>query len=318
MRSVFRGIGRLADSVAAATLKAVLLAFVVLSMVEFSANLSAGQFIFKLPSGDRACPAFTDGTTRDQFPDEDCTGVLPGVTRTSSGSITTSSNGQIIENLNVSGRITVQHDNVTIRNVRVTNPNGVAITNIAAETDNLLIEDVELDGTGNATGASAVDFFNYTLRRANIHHYGEGPGCGNNNVIDEMYYHDPLDLESTGAHQDGVQCEGGNNNIVRHSAIILNFIGGGTFGNAAIVFGGDTSGNIAEYNLLAGGGFTLYPSRNPNYYRHNRFAVNLAPNGFGDIYGGYTITSTLPPCDNRRFDGASANTAVSNGGNLTC
>src|SRR4051812_10728163 len=81
------------------------------------------------------------------FPDASCTGVLPGVTRTSSGSITTTSAGQVIQNLNVSGRITVNHDNVTIRNVKITNPSGVAITNISSQSKNLLIEDVELDGT---------------------------------------------------------------------------------------------------------------------------------------------------------------------------
>src|SRR3954466_3550073 len=79
-------------------------------------------------SSHAACPPYP------AFPDANCTGVLPGVARTNSGSMTTSSNGQVIENLNVNGTITVRHSNVTIRNVKVTNPGGVAITNIGCGT----------------------------------------------------------------------------------------------------------------------------------------------------------------------------------------
>src|SRR5688572_30489076 len=90
------------------------------------------------------CPAYP------AFPDANCTGTLPGVARTSSGSITTSSNGQIIQNLNISGSIFVQHANVIIRNVRITNPGGVAVANAAGGTgSSFTLEDCELDGTGN-------------------------------------------------------------------------------------------------------------------------------------------------------------------------
>ena len=250
------------------------------------------------------------------FPDASCTGVLPGVARTNSGSITTSSAGQVIQNLNVSGKIVVNHDNVTIRNVKITNPGGVAITNISSQSRNLLIEDVELDGTGNSNGASAVDYYNYTLRRVHIHHYGEGPGCGDNVTMEDSYLHDFVAF--SGAHQDGIQCEFGGNNLIRHNTIIMNFINTNN-GNAAIVFGGNTEDNTAEYNLLAGAAFTLYQGQAGGTFRHNRFRVSPAA-GFGQVYPSSAIGPWTPeaPCGNLWYDGPLAGQAVPGGGPVNC
>jgi hypothetical protein len=241
--------------------------------------------------------------------------VLPNVARTNSGSITTSYDGQVIANLNVNGRITVNHNNVTIRNVKVTNPGGVAITNIGTKATGLLIEDVELDGTGNNGGHSAVDFNNYTLRRANIHHYGEGPGCGNNVLIEDSYMHSFTSFVSSGAHQDGIQCEYGNNVMVRHNTILMNVDGG----NAAITFGGPAVNCTAEYNLVAGGGFTLYQGQAGGTFRHNRFMTSPKA-GFGQVYQSSEMGpwTPEPPCGNLWFDGPNAGKAVTGGGPASC
>lgn len=267
----------------------------------------------KAQSGSR-CPAYP------AFPDANCTGVLPGVTRTNSGSITTSSAGQVIQNLNITGRITVNHNNVTIRNVKITSPNGIAITNIASGATGLLIEDVDLDGTGNTTGASAVDFRNYTLRRANIHDFGEGPGCGGGATMEDSYLHDFTDQSASGAHQDGVQCESDDNNIVRHNTILMNRPNG-TVLNAAIVFGGNTLNNTAEYNLVGGGGYTLYQGQAGGTFRHNRWTEVLVPAGyFGPVYEPSNVGPWTPeaPCDNRWIDGPNLGRAVAGGGPLSC
>jgi hypothetical protein len=250
--------------------------------------------------------------------------VLPGITRTNSGSITTSSNGQVIQNLNVTGKITVQHSNVSILNVKVTvtSNQGPAISNIGAGPGitGLLIQDVEIDGSANAgtsaQGASAIDFYNYTVRRVNIHDFGEGPGCDSNSLIVDSYFHDFIDASASGAHQDGIQCEGGDGVTVRHNTIIgLYRVSGNGFTNAPITFGGDTFNDIAEYNLLGGGNKSIYTGPGTNsttgYYRHNRFTTVLYPAAFNGVYGsGPTYPGNWPnsfahlPCDNVWYDGA--------------
>lgn len=262
----------------------------------------------------RTCPAYP------AFPDANCTGVLPGITRTNSGSITTSTAGQVIQNLNVTGRITVNHNNVTIRNVKITNPGGLAITNgCGSGRTGTLIEDVELDGTGNSTGASAVDCVNYTLRRANIHHFGEGPGGGNGILIEDSYLHDFTDQSASGAHQDGMQFESDDNNMVRHNTILMNRPNGHVL-NAAIVFGGNTLNNTAEYNLVGGGGYTLYQGQAGGTFRHNRFTAVLVPAGyFGPVYANAVGPwSPEAPCDNLWADGPNVGQVVAGGGVLSC
>jgi hypothetical protein len=178
------------------------------------------------PSGSSRCPAFP------AFPDANCTGTLPNITRTNSGSITTSQPGQVIQNVNVTGSIQVNHDNVIIRNVRVSQPGGVAIA-ITPGATGTLIEDCELNGTGSPTSDEAVQYTNYTIRRCNIYGFGEGPRMNGNVTIEDNYMHDFVDYSHLDAHQDGVQTTSGSNMTVRHNTIIMDVENG----NAAIMIG---------------------------------------------------------------------------------
>jgi hypothetical protein len=233
------------------------------------------------------------------FPDAACTGTLPGITRTASGSITTSFDGQVIENLNITGRIGVAHANVIIRNVRITNPGGVAVSNISCGSRcRYTLEDSELDGTGNTSGASALDYTSFTIRRCNIHHFGEGPGAGSNTVMEDNYLHDFTSFISQGAHQDGIQIEFGANNVIRHNRILMNVNGG----NAAIVIGNQSGnqGNLVEQNLVAGGGFTLYAGGSMILRNNHISTVYYSQGGYyGPLYPG----SAASRCGNRWFDG---------------
>jgi hypothetical protein len=255
------------------------------------------------PPGSRSCPAFPS------FPDANCTGVLPGVARTNSGSITTTSNGQVIENLNVNGDITVNHSNVIIRNVRVTINNGPAINNIncpgGSTGCSFTIEDSELDGTGMTEGYSAIAFFNYTMRRVNIHGFGEGPGGGSNILIEDSYIHD-FPVISTGAHTDGMQFEFGANNIVRHNTVIVC-----NANNAAIQIGNQVgnSNNLVEMNLMGGGGYTLGigAGSGGNQQKNNRITTQCFPTGG---YFGPT-NSAAATCGDRWYDGPNAGQLLS-------
>ncbi|MGH9153098.1 MAG: right-handed parallel beta-helix repeat-containing protein, partial [Acidimicrobiales bacterium] len=141
-----------------------------------------------------------------------------------SGTIYTTAPGQVIDAMDVSGSIRVVHDNVVIRRTRVRNPGGEAIWQDPSRRG-LVIEDCELDGTGNPNGAAAVAFANFTIRRCDIHHFGEGITASGNTVIEDNYLHDFVSYVAQGAHQDGIQMEWGSNQVVRHNTVLMNVDG---------------------------------------------------------------------------------------------
>jgi hypothetical protein len=251
------------------------------------------------PSGTSRCPAYP------AFPDANCTGVLPGIARTNhSGSLFTSSDNQVIQNLNINGgQIRIRHKNVVIKNVKITNPGGVAVSNIdCSATCSFTLEDSELDGTGNTGAQSAVDYSNYTLRRNNIHHFGEGPGGGSNTIIEDNYLHDFLNFVSTGAHQDGIQIEFGANNVVRHNTIIAD-----VDGMSSCIQVGNQEGNtnnLVENNLMGGGSICLRLGGVATG-RNNHITTVIQPNG--GYYGPSTYYgSSVSSCGNRWHDGPNA------------
>jgi hypothetical protein len=207
-----------------------------------------------LPSGICTGRDANGGVPADKFPGAACTGVLAGIARANSGSISTSSDGQVIQNLNISGSIQVNHHNVRIKNVNITNPGGGAIA-IDPSKVGLVIEDCEIDGTGSTRAYEIIAYNNYTLRRCNIHHVGEGPRANGNVVIEDNYIHDFLDFRADGAHQDTIQTTGGNNITIRHNNLEMNI----DAGNAVIMVSTDLGSNLLiERNLVYGGGYSVY------------------------------------------------------------
>jgi hypothetical protein len=239
---------------------------------------SAVQFGAGTGSGTTRCPAYP------AFPDANCTGVLPGIARGNSGSITTTRDGQIIENLNISGSVQVLHNNVTIRNVKITQPGGAAIS--INGPSGLVIEDCELDGTGNPSALSAIAEHNYTMRRCNVHHFGEGPRINGNVTLEDNYMHDFVSYYTgspSDSHQDTIQITSGSNIIIRHNTLLMN-VDGANGGLYTCCFGGDSL--LIEKNLLAGGiyattgggdidGVPLYSNTT---IRDNRFSTMFFPN----------------------------------------
>lgn len=224
------------------------------------------------------------GVPADKFPGAACTGVLPGVSRTSSGSITTTGNGQIIQNLNINGSIQVNHSNVLIKNVKITQPGGAAIS--INGPSGLVIEDCELDGTGNPSALSAIAEHNYTMRRCNVHHFGEGPRINGNVTLEDNYIHDFVSYYTgspSDSHQDTIQITSGSNIIIRHNTLLMN-VDGANGGLYTCCFGGNSL--LIERNLLAGGiyattgggdinGAPLYSNTT---IRDNRFSTIFFPN----------------------------------------
>ena len=208
------------------------------------------------------------------FPDASSTG--PSGSLAPSGSITTSFAGQVIENLDISGEVRVQHDDVTIRNVRIRSQGGHAIY-ILGNRD-LVVEDCELDGQGrNAT--SAIAEHNYTMRRCEVHGFGEGPRINGNVVLEDNFIHGFVNFVAQGAHQDCIQATSGWNIVIRGNTCVIDVDGA----NAAIYFATSSGGNVLiEGNLIGGGTYALYCG--DDLYsgvtvRDNHFTTQVWPNG---------------------------------------
>jgi hypothetical protein len=142
-------------------------------------------------------------------------------TLTSSGAITTSSNGQIIQGLNIQASnqcVIVQHSNVIIRQNRIqltpfNNASDTYCINVVPGlgTTGIVIEDNELDANtdsneGNCVGGLSGNLTpivsNVTMRRNNCHHAGQAIRYVLNNIsFTENYCH-----QIAGADADWFEC----------------------------------------------------------------------------------------------------------------
>ncbi len=204
------------------------------------------------------------------FPDPNygTVGVPASAKLTASGSITVST-AMVVENLDVTGTITISASNVTIQNVRLTvdaKGSGVAGISIESGVTGTTIQDSTILGSG-ATDSPESAIFNHfyeplTLTRVYLYDFAdplEGPATITDSYIDSS---GTYGSGSNVAHIEDVYVSDGTVSV-NHS-VLLN-----PSSQTATVFM-DTSGSSSQIagddhlvitgSLLAGGGWTLYPS----------------------------------------------------------
>jgi hypothetical protein len=216
------------------------------------------------------------------FPTPATTGVPDNwvPTATTTGNLTVSTNGAVIDGRKVTGSILVRAQNVTIRNSRVY---GQIYNQVANQGYNgLLVEDTEIgadSGTNNET-TGAIGVAGYTARRVHIHNAPEGFRVGGYNasgqklggvVIEDSYV--KLNNSNGCVHSDGIQgYDEPPRTIIRHNTIDL---AGLPCTTGAIYVGNDNPGLITiENNLLLGGSESLRLQEGEATYDHvtgNRF-----------------------------------------------
>jgi Right handed beta helix region/RTX calcium-binding nonapeptide repeat (4 copies) len=153
------------------------------------------------------------------LPTADNTGVPPGTTLTPyNGTLHVTTNGAVIENLDINGQIVVDADNVTIRNCRVTTTQMYGICGRP-----MTIQNCEIDGKGVAPGSYGI-MASGTFTGNNIHGFENGIGVADSNTtIKNNYIHD---LQAGGAdpHYDGIAVQGGEggegNILIENNTII--------------------------------------------------------------------------------------------------
>lgn len=176
-------------------------------------------------------------------PSKSNTGLKPYVTLTASpGNITMSTPGQVIQDLDIQGKVTVTAANCVIRNCRIRGLNSspgstdtFLITATAAGVSNLLIEDCELaPDFPHYNWDSAVTGHDFTIRRCNIYWTVDGINVFNttaaqpyasNVTIEQNYIHDlgwwtaattgVVHPSDTHTHNDVIQIQGGTGTIIR-------------------------------------------------------------------------------------------------------
>ena len=188
------------------------------------------------------------------FPDATTTGVPTGTTLTpSSGMLTTTTNGQVIDALDITGGITVIHDNVTITNTKVF-VSGFFRGILHTSGTNLVVTDCEIsnasaDGINSTSGASA------TFTRCHVHDCDDNMKIGSNVSLFDSYLHDYR--VTANSHNDGLQIPSGSNIIVSGNRIDGQF----QDQTSAIIIKSDF-GEIDNVqilnNRLSGGSYTLY------------------------------------------------------------
>lgn len=216
-------------------------------------------------------------------PGPDNTGVPAGTVLTPSGSIQVTTDGAVIEGLDIQGEVQILADNVTIRRCRITSGDYYPIRYFDNDNVGLLVEDTEIIGT-SADVTAGISFSNYTARRVNIHGTADGFKADENVLIEDSWVHDLGNYPDQ--HNDGVQSTHGLNVHIRH-----NTLEGAS--NACVQTGdesGQTTDLVIECNWLSGGGYSL------NLRGQNPTGTQVLRNRFtGDWgYGPWTFDDPNP------------------------
>lgn len=201
-------------------------------------------------------------------------GAGPKTALTPSGSITVTTDGAVIEGLDISGTIDVKANNVTVRNVRA---RGYASTNVIRlhpGFHHLLVEDAEVvalasptDPTKGPVGAIGGNGAKHmTVRRTEVSGYADGIKLENGTPEDpsiyELNYVHMSKPAGSAKHLDGMQGSMDSYVTVRHNVIDADI---GKGGNAAVFMQAWNGAkcehiysNTVHGNYLRGGNYTVY------------------------------------------------------------
>ena len=231
----------------------------------------------------------SSGSTNSPFPNASTTGVPAGTTlQTVNGNITSSSAGQVIDGLNITGEITINDPGVTVRNCRATAIN-INAPNVTVEYCDVV------GGTNNNSVMSIVGGDGSTIRYCDISGTENGIWFESNNcLIENNYIHD-LDYNIPDPHIDGIQLAGTTSgNIIQHNNIDLNTINT----TSCIIMPSTTANLTIDANRFNGGAFEVYV---------NGTGINLTNNVFGAYAYGYIGGNSAPATNTGNiFDGTAA------------
>lgn len=228
------------------------------------------------------------------------TGVPAGTKLTWSGTVTTTRDGQVIEDLDVLGMVKVKHNGVTIRRCRAKASPQAAGSDYPIKTyegvTGLTLEDTEIDGNGRTS--LCVGYKGYTMRRCNVHSAaGDLLRADGNVTVEDSWLHDIVRVP--GGHHDAIQTlKGSRVDVLRNTIDIAQRKPDGTvdYMNACFIISAQApvSDVLIEGNYLNGGNYTLYLGENDR--GHAITDITVANNVFGpDVRPKRAITAKVAP-----------------------
>ncbi len=168
--------------------------------------------------------------------------------------------GQVLENFDLAGAISVTGSNVTIRCGRIRSSGAYAVSATRSGSESFLVDRVEMIGLGvegqNNASTSVAPYGIYTLSKVNVHGFRDGVKLGSNQTVEDSWVHDLW--RTAGSHNDGMQSVGGRNvKILRN-----NIEGPWVQSTSALILGTGGGGVLEDYviegNRLSGGTYTVY------------------------------------------------------------
>ena len=187
----------------------------------------------------------------------------------SSGSITTSSHGQVIDGMDVSGQIRVQHRDVTIRNSRVRHSGGYGISIVhGADVGTVTVENVEVDGQGVADGIGIYVTAPVEVTRARIHGQRVGMQVSSGSTVQQSYIHDQA--VASGTHNTAMSSHGASGLVIRDNRLESSTSASlSLYPRLAPIQNALVTGNLFEGNGRGIGLYAGYTSNHP-YRDQNR------------------------------------------------
>jgi hypothetical protein len=204
-------------------------------------------------------PTTSKPPSNGTFPGPGDTGVPDGVTLTKSGALEITKDGTVIDGLEVTGDITVDADNVTIKNTRVKGQSDYwGIIQRAGHTG-MTVEDTEVFGNGKVRTQFGIlnEGKMITIRRVDVHTISNGIAT-DQGLVEDSYVHDPKYYATD--HTDMIMAmdtaDPGTQLIIRHNTVINTL---DQTGAVALFQDFGVIKNVTiENNLLAGGGYAIY------------------------------------------------------------
>ncbi|WEV79143.1 right-handed parallel beta-helix repeat-containing protein [Janibacter cremeus] len=188
------------------------------------------------------------------------TGVPTSHTLSPSDGMTVTKDGTVIDGLDVSGRIVIDADNVTVRNTRVRTGTSLYPIHITSGTRGTRIEHVEVDNKGG-TGIGIFAQGSATIRNANIHSAEDGLRIQADNVLIAHSYIHHLQRQP-GGHHDTIQIRKGDHVTITGNNLQPYNAATGDRMNAALQVGSLVGTDpitelLVTDNLMNGGNFTV-------------------------------------------------------------
>lgn len=244
------------------------------------------------------------------WPNADSTGVQAGVKLAKRhGEILVKKSGTVIENIDLVGDIRVEANNVTVRNVRITNvgiDDGPTYWGVMQWMgySGLVVEHVDIIGSAKQELTMGVVSFGgkVTVRYADISGVSKKAIETSRGLLEENYLHSPHNFKQADGEVDLIRVSGGpsagGSLTIRHNTI-LNPLPVTSAVGVYSESGNPAHDMLVENNFIGGGGYSLYAGGedDPTYnlvFRGNVFstkvkgtfgpAVFFNPRGKGNVW----------------------------------